>query len=380
MHSLYTSTLAPQAWRPACHLFIALLLPLSACAGGGCQGYGSLFTTKAVYGDYLLDGLALEGCVERPLLLPFLTHFDACMRNVTTEAPGQYGPLPPGGRVLGGTSTVGVASGPGDVDELESYIQTSHIEAPILVHAFTAGEGSQRAEMVGMMRSWLAHITRVGLSSHVLFIGGSATDCSAIIHLAPCAVHKWRRRGGGDGRHSDSVDFRWNVTLALLRLGRSVIQADSDAFVLSARAVQVLEQSPLLVQGLADRLPADLLSYKGQKMQGYCANDGTCQSTGFTYLRAQEVVSNEVAAFVERLDSERGWEQALWQRHAAKLREMGVYGLLNQTGPDAFANWLAAEHAMKRRKDSSFLVLHAGYEHGREKERIFRCAQLWLGD
>lgn len=252
-------------------------------------------------------------------------------------------------------------------------------KAPVLLHAFIAAK-THEAEVMGMTRSWLAHVTRVGLRSHVLFVGGSNTDCALIIEQAPCVVHKWRRRGGSFKTKEASVDFRWNVTLALLRLGHSVIQTDADAFVLSARAVELLEQSLLLVQGLTDRFPAGLEKYKNWPMLGYCANNSMCQSTGFTYFRAQEVVTREVAAFVERLDGEPGWEQEMWQPHAAKLEALGVYSLLNQTGRDAFANWLAAEHALRRQEDASFLVLHLGFDHGKDKERIFRCAQLWLGD
>lgn len=360
---------------PHVRLLISLCAVL-ALTCGGCQP-GSLFTVKAAYGDYLVDGLALEGCIEQPLPLPFLPHFKACLpaQISSSGVPRHYGPLPLGGQVIGGRRAKHAL---GDVDELDTFVHGLQIRAPILLHAFTGGS---HPAVFGMMRSWFSHLVRVGLDGHALFASDSDADCALVVVWAPCAVHKWRRRGGGDGRHSDSVDFRWNVTLALLRMGHNVIQMDSDAFVLSKRAVVLLEQSPLLVQGLSDRLlPADVPVYKGQTEQGYCRNNGTCQSTGFTYFRAHKVVIDEVAAFLSHLDSGKEWEQAAWQPHAAILREQGVYNILSQTGHDAFANWYAAAYAMERHQDASFLLLHMGYEHGADKEHIFRCAQLWLGD
>lgn len=62
---------------------------------------------------------------------------------------------------------------------------------------------------------------------------------------------------------------------------------------------------------------------------------------------------------------------------AAALRRRGLLAVLPHRGARAFANWGVFKAALEAREAITVALLHAGYVRGGDKERTFRCAQLW---
>ena len=96
------------------------------------------------------------------------------------------------------------------------------------------------------------------------------------------------------------------------------------------------------------------------------------------FLRPHELVLEELARFIHVLETHGGHEQVLWQPHAERLQNAGIYRVLERSGDLAFLNWLVMFDSVKQNIAVGLAVLHMGYVHGDFKEWGFRCTQLWL--
>jgi hypothetical protein len=325
---------------------------------------------------------------------PFMTNFDKCYSSgdppvVPAE---QYGPMST-------TRKIVVLEGHHPVIEMQSLLleQASNFHLPsrdafasvvhnlaraqpIIMHVFMseyggAGVVAGRDGYYPMIQSWFTHVSRVGLTDHVLFVAKNVSECAYVARWAPCLVDT-RKLGFPEPMHDYAQNFRWIYAHLLLQSNLSVIMTDSDAFILQD-PLPFLEKCKD-VAGLTDTL------YDGTFPMDYCNEPplvSPCQSTGFTYMRPTQLVQDTVQEFTFAFSG--GFEQALWNPFAVKLVKAGVYTTLPSKGELAFANWNVVKPSIEHNESINVAVLHMGGEQGGggkhwmdKKTNIFLCTQL----
>lgn len=338
---------------------------------------------------------------------PFISNFDACMSNpvhtnVTTK---RYGPYTRNNNtIVWGNSALhpfkdmsdaprsaplGLRSLPSAEWFRKVVIEEFQRAQPVIMHCFAsqyggAGKRAGRNGFLPMLQSWLAHVDRVGRADHVLIVAQTADDCAMVRRYAPCVAHS-DKLGYPAAMNEYAQNFRWIYSDLLLRGGVEHLSVDADAFFL-ADPLPHLAALDADLAGLSDKL------YDGSGPLGYCDEPGDqCQSTGFTFLRPTQRVTQLVSRLADTFGG--GFEQEFFNRDvAAELARDGRYALLPNSGDAAFANWNVVVPALREKKSISVVVLHLGGLQGGlngaspdgqqywmdSKEFLYRCAEVWL--